>query len=378
MSIEKILADKRIIICCGSGGVGKTTVAASLALRAAIAGRKTLVCTIDPAKRLADSLGLRQLGNRETKIPDKIFSDVGIKAKGELWGMMLDSKRTFDDLIERIAPTLESKDRILANHYYQNITSALAGSQEFSAMEKLFELWEKKEYDLIVLDTPPTKHALDFLDAPKRLTTFLDGKVAQWFIKPYLMAGKMGFKFVHRSAGLLFKLLEKATGYQTMADMTEFFLAFEGLYDGFKDRAKKVRNLFSDDVTSFILVTSPQTPALAEARFFLEKLTAEKMPLGSVVFNRFHPPMIDLTLDEIDLLSQKAIIALPKYVPAVDGLVDNLRAFTFLAKSDQKSIEQFLANTPPSISSAKIPFLDHDIHDITGLLEIADQFDQLP
>jgi len=371
LTIEKLIKEKKIIICCGSGGVGKTTVSAAIALKAAISGKKALVCTIDPAKRLADSLGLKQLGNKESKIPDTVFSDAGIKVKGQLWGMMLDSKRTFDELIERISPTEESKDRILANHYYQNISTALAGSQEFSAMEKLYELWENGEYDLIVLDTPPTKHALDFLDAPGRLTAFLDGKVAQWFIKPYLMAGKMGFKFVHRSAGLLFKMLEKATGYQTMADMTEFFLAFEGLYDGFKTRAKKVRDLFSDDITSFILVTSPQTPALDEAMFFLEKLSEDKMPLGSVVFNRFHPSPVDLSMEELKALTEKAIDALPKYAPAVDGLMENLKAFSLLSKTDEMAMTNFLSKATLVITPAKVPFLDHDVHDISGLLEIA-------
>lgn len=370
MTISELLQKKKIIICCGSGGVGKTTVSAAIALIAAMEGRKTLVCTIDPAKRLSDSLGLKQLGNKERKISQEVFSEAGLEMKGELWGMMLDAKRTFDELIERIAPNDESKERILANHYYQNITSALAGSQEFSAMEKLYDLWSKKEYDLIVLDTPPTKHALDFLDAPTRMTSFLDGSVVQWFVKPYLMAGKMGFKFVHRSAGLLFKILEKATGYETMAEIAEFFLAFEGLYGGFKERAQKVRGLFSAKATSFILVTSPQTPALAEARFFLDKLISEHMPLGSVVFNRVHEKPTDLSLEEIDAIGEKALVALPIYAPVIDGLIENLKAFCSLANVNAREIEQFMEQSYMVENHAKITFLDHDIHNIHGLFEV--------
>ena len=248
---------------------------------------------------------------------------------------------------------------------------ALAGSQDFSAMEKLYELWNKGEYDVIILDTPPTKHALDFLDAPNRLTSFLDGRVIQWFVKPYLMAGRMGFKFVHRSASLLFKVLEKATGYQTLAELAEFFLAFEGMYDGFKERAQKVRDLFSEEITSFVLVTSPQTPALAEATFFLDKLVTEKMPLGAVVFNRVHQRPIDLPDDRIQALGEQAMAALPKYAPVVDELVENLRAFSSLADADRQAIEEFLVKAPGVQFDARIPFLDHDVHDLAGLWEIA-------
>lgn len=373
MNLPELLQKKKIIICCGSGGVGKTTVSAALAMMAAMEGRKTLVCTIDPAKRLADSLGLKQLGNTEKKISQEIFTDAGLEMKGELWGMMLDAKRTFDDLIERIAPNEESKERILANSYYQNITTALAGSQEYSAMEKLYDLWSKKEYDLIVLDTPPTKHALVFLDAPSRMTSFLDGSVVQWFVKPYLMAGKMGFKFVHRSAGLLFKILERATGYETMAEIAEFFLAFEGLYKGFKERAQKVRALFGAKATSFVLVTSPQTPALAESGFFLEKLVSENMPLGTVIFNRVYESPTDLNPEEIDRIGEKALVALPKYAPVVDGLIENLKAFCALANANAKAIEEFMQKAQKVENYSKVPFLDHDIHDIMGLYEVGRQ-----
>jgi anion-transporting ArsA/GET3 family ATPase len=373
MSLSKLLAEKTIIICTGAGGVGKTTVSASLALSAALSGRKTLVCTIDPAKRLADSLGLKELGNKEARIAQELLESAGAKEGGELWAMMLDSKRTFDDLIERIAPTPESRDRIMANRYYQTLTDALAGSQEFSAMEKLYDLWQSNRYDLIVLDTPPTRHALDFLDAPKRMTTFLDGSVIQWFVKPYMAAGRLGFKFVQRSAGLLFKILEKGTGYDAMADLAEFFLAFDGMYDGFKQRAAKVHELMGQEITSFVLVTSPQAPALSEAKYFAERLQEDKMPLGAVVFNRLHQSPTKLSTEEIAAIGAKGLSKVGKYAPVFDALVENLKTFVALAEADNEAIREFLSSLSLEPKHVTVPFFDHDVHDLTGLAEVAER-----
>ena len=373
-SLPQLLLEKKVLICCGAGGVGKTTVSAALALQAAAAGRKTLVCTIDPARRLADSLGLKKLGNEETKIPNEVFEQNHLELKGELWGMMLDSKRTFDELIERIAVSRESYERIMGNHYYQTLTSALAGSQEFSAMEKLYELWDKGKYDLIVLDTPPTKHALDFLDAPKRMSTFLDGKVVQWFVKPYLMAGKMGFKFVQRSAGMLFKILEMGTGYEVMADLAEFFLAFDGMYDGFKKRAVKVRDLLAADQSAFVLVTSPQTPAITEAKFFFDRLAEEKMPLGAVVFNRVHQRPVELSRKKLDQINDDALSQLRRYAPAVDALMENLKSFVEQADADRQAILDFLGKDAGKIGQSRVPHFDSDVHDVKGLMEVGEYF----
>ena len=371
MRLEKLLDQREIIVCCGAGGVGKTTISAALALSAAVSGKKVLVCTIDPAKRLADSLGLTELGNNETRISDEVFQKAGIVPKGELWGMMLDSKTTFDELILRIAPTPEAGRRILANPFYQNVTTALAGSQEFSATEKLFELAGRKLYDLIVLDTPPTRHALDFLDAPTRLTAFLDARVIQWFVKPYLSAGKVGFKFINSSAQMMFRLLEKATGHQTMADIADFFLVFEGLTDGFRARAAKVRALMSSPVTAFVLVTSPQSPSLMEARYFLERLVAENMPLGEVVFNRVCVPPTDLSSESVAALGRQAEEALPEHAKVIKALVANLRLSMVLAEADKRSIRRFLSEAGDSVGDVRIPHLKSDVHDLSGLWEIA-------
>ena len=371
MRLSRLLSEKEIIVCCGAGGVGKTTVSAALAVSAAVAGRKVLVCTIDPAKRLADSLGLTALGNSEARIPDEAFERAGLKPKGELWGMMLDSKTTFDELMLRIAPTPEAGARILANPFYQNITTALAGSQEFSATEKLFELAHRKQYDLIVLDTPPTKHALDFLDAPNRLTAFLDAKVIQWFVKPYLSAGKAGFKFINASAQMMFRLLERATGHQTMSDIADFFLVFDGLTDGFRVRAAKVRALMSAPSTAFVLVTSPQSPSLLEARYFLERLVAENMPLGEVVFNRVYLSPTDLTPEAVASAGREAEAALPAHASAIRALTANLRLFMVLAEADKRSIRRFLAEAGGGVGDVRIPFLESDVHDLAGLYKIS-------
>ncbi|WP_028314726.1 ArsA family ATPase [Desulfatibacillum aliphaticivorans] len=371
MQLSDLVAEKHILVCCGSGGVGKTTISASLALSAAMAGRKVLVCTIDPAKRLADSLGLKELGNEEARIPDEAFDKAGVKPKGELWGMMLDSKRTFDDLIQRISPNEETSRKILENGFYQNITTALAGSQEFSAMEKLYELAASGKYDLIVLDTPPSRHALDFLDAPNKMTAFLDAKVIQWVLKPYLTAGKMGFKFVNRTAKAMFSILEKATGKETLADIADFFLVFEGLYDGFKARAARVRELMEEDGTAFLLVTSPQSGSLSEADFFVERIEQEGMALGGVIFNRVHTPPTDLTSREVEAMGEKAASSLRKYKPAVEALVANLRLFILLAEADKRAIESFLTRLQKGVGSVRVPYLLHDVHDIATLLDVA-------
>ncbi|MCZ7583543.1 MAG: AAA family ATPase [Deltaproteobacteria bacterium] len=285
MPFNTLIDHRRVIVCVGAGGVGKTTVAASIGLRAAMEGRRALVLTIDPARRLANALGLSELGNQRSTI------ELPKRAKGALYGMMLDQKRAFDELVHRIAPNADAEKRILDNHYYQQLSTALAGSHEYMAMEKLHEVWETNDYDLIVLDTPPTKHALDFLDAPKRMTEFLDAKVVQWFLHPYMKAGRIGFKFAQKSAAAIFRLLEKGTGYQALADLAEFFLAFDGLYEGFKRRAERVHRLLGDVETAFVLVTTPRHPAVDEAAFFRDRLRETRMPLASVVFNRVHEPI---------------------------------------------------------------------------------------
>ncbi|MBZ0273277.1 AAA family ATPase [bacterium] len=366
MSLSQLIAHRRVIACVGSGGVGKTTVSAAIAVAAAIQGRRTLVLTIDPAKRLANSLGLSELGNRQSRI------ELPAGARGELWGMMLDQKRAFDDLVERIAPDEDRRKRILENHYYVQISTALAGSQEYMAMEKLHEVVREERFDLVVLDTPPTKHALDFIDAPRRMTEFLDGKVIQWFVKPYLMAGKVGFKFAQRSASLIFKALERTTGYQALADLAEFFLAFEGLYDGFKTRAAAVKKLLGDPTTGFVIVTTAQHPAVDEAAFFRDKLISSRMPLAGVVFNRVHESAFDNGGPGAIEKASAVIEKLPDYASALDALFDLASNLERIATAEAAIIRDFERANPQTSFVGRIPALAEDVHDIPSLQKVAE------
>ena len=225
-SIPELLEGKRICICAGSGGVGKTTTAAAIAAGMAARGKRVAVLTIDPAKRLADSLGLPELGNIERRVDPELFADNGVEAgDGELWAMMLDAKQTFDEVIREHAPDAETRDRILSNRIYQQLSAALAGSQEYMAMEKLFEIHAENRYDLLVLDTPPSRDALDFLDAPKRLTQFIEGRALQVFMAPT----GFGMRFFGRGASLMFSILRRITGVDLLQDLAEFFQAFSGM-----------------------------------------------------------------------------------------------------------------------------------------------------
>ena len=283
--LSELLAERHVLVCVGPGGVGKTTTAAALAVRAADEGRKVIVLTIDPARRLAQSLGLDTLDNTPRPIPAKAFP--GRKPKGELWGMMLDMKRTFDEMILDMT-SRERAEKIFDNPFYQHISSTLAGTQEYMAMEKLWELHEEGRWELIVLDTPPTRSALDFLDAPKKVTDFLEGKFLRILLWPYLQAGKTYLKAVSFGARAFLKVATRITGSELLSDVANFFLAFEGMYDTFKERSKRVYELLAARRTAFVVVSAPQEASLREARFFVQRLGAEKMPLGGVVMNRTH------------------------------------------------------------------------------------------
>src|SRR5919201_3339120 len=232
----ELLEGKRVCICAGSGGVGKTTSSAAIAAGMAARGGKVDVLTIDPAKRLADSLGLPELGNEERQVDPVLFSEAGVETEGgELWAMMLDAKATFDELVRRDAPDEETRDRILDNRIYQQLSAALAGAQEYMAMEKLFELYAEDRYDLLVLDTPPTRNALDFLDAPRRLTQFIEGRALQVFMRPT----GLGMKVFGRGASMMFGVLRRITGVDLLEDLAEFFQAFSGMVGGFRERARR-------------------------------------------------------------------------------------------------------------------------------------------
>lgn len=285
MRIDDLLADRHIVVCTGAGGVGKTTTSAALALRAAEGGRRVIVCTIDPARRLAQSLGLDALGNAPRVVDRSSFGRR--PPAGELHAMMLDMKRTFDEMIlEMTSP--DRAERIFGNPFYRHVSSTLAGTQEYMAMEKLWELHEEGRWELIVIDTPPTRSALDFLDAPRRLTDFLEGRFLRLMLWPYIKGATGGFKALNVGMRAVLKTVTRITGSELFSDVAEFFAAFEGMYGTFKARAVRVRELLGARRTAFVVVTGPTEATLREARYFARRLAEERMPLGGIVVNRTH------------------------------------------------------------------------------------------
>jgi anion-transporting ArsA/GET3 family ATPase len=358
VNIADVIADKRIVICGGSGGVGKTTASAAIAMGAAARGRKVAVVTIDPARRLANSLGLEELGNEPALVDPQLFPAAGIEMEGELWAMMLDPKRTFDDLIDRLAPNEKSRDEVLANRIYQELSNAVAGSQEFTAMAKLYELDRNHDFDLIVLDTPPSRNALDFLDAPDRLTQFFEGRALQVFLRPTGLAARV----MGRGTGMVFGVLKRVTGIDLLQDLAVFFRSLSGMIDGFKERAQAVNKLLADPGTVFLLVTSPEREPIDEAIFFWRKLKAARMPFGGVVVNRVHHDLLGDA--EVEDVSAELAAELGDKLAA--RVADNFRDYHVLARRDAQNIER-LGKQLRDDRLLLIPYLDEDVHDVEGL-----------
>jgi anion-transporting ArsA/GET3 family ATPase len=362
-TLSDVLEDKEICICAGSGGVGKTTTSAAIATGMAARGLKVCVLTIDPAKRLADSLGLEELGNEARQVDPSLFEQQGVEMKGELWAMMLDAKATFDELIARQAPDEESRDRVLENRIYQQISGALAGSQEYMAMEKLFELHSEGEFDLLVLDTPPTRNALDFLDAPKRLTQFIEGRSMKMFMKPTGLAAKVA----GRGTSVVLGVLKRILGFDLLSDLAEFFNAFSGMVEGFQARAKRVDKLLADPGTCFLVVCGPQSEPVNEAVYFHRKLVEAKLPFGGVIVNKVHYPAGELGEGGEDLPA-----ALTEKLGDEDlarRVVANFSDYQALAERDARNIKR-LADELHTRGVIRVPYLDEDVHDLAGLAEI--------
>jgi anion-transporting ArsA/GET3 family ATPase len=358
VSVAELLEGRHVCVCAGSGGVGKTTMAAALAMGAAAEGARVAVVTIDPARRLANSLGLDELGNEPALIDPERFAPHGVEMRGELWAMMLDAKRTFDEVIERLAPDAATRDEVLSNRIYQQLSTAVAGSQEFTAIAKLYELDEEGDWDLLVLDTPPSRNALDFLDAPGRLSQFFQGRAIRVFLHP---AG-IGGRILGRGTGVVFSILKRVTGVDLLQDLSVFFRALGGMIEGFTDRARRVEALLSDPATTFLIVTSPQHDPVEEAIYFHGKLAAARMPFGGVLVNRVHEaPDVDGELP--DALTQELGDKLAARVGA------SAREVAALAARDERCIAH-LASTlgdPPTIV---VPELDDDVHDVDGLARV--------
>ena len=361
MSIAERMAGKRICICTGPGGVGKTTTAAAVAMGLAAHGQRVAVVTIDPARRLANSLGLEQLGNEPRLVEPAHFAGQGIELRGELWAMTLDAKRTFDELIDLLAPDAATREEILANRIYQELSSAVAGSQEFTAVAKLYELNASGRFDAIVLDTPPSRNALDFLDAPHRLTGFLEGRAFKVLTAPTGAAAAIAA----RGSGLVFSALRRVTGVDLLADLSTFFRVLGGVVDGLAERASAVSQLLGDPATTFLIVTSPEPTPVEEAIFFRRRLAEAGMPFGGLVVNRMRvlaqrSPAIDLSAFTADLggdgdLATRSMQAL-----------GDLRA---LARRDAASLRRLSAELDDK-HPILVPQFDRDISDMAGLAAV--------
>jgi anion-transporting ArsA/GET3 family ATPase len=361
--VGELLEGKRVAICAGSGGVGKTTSSAAIAAGVAARGKKVAVLTIDPAKRLADSLGLPELGNEERQVDPKLFAEAGIETNGgELWAMMLDAKATFDELVRRHAPDAETRDRILSNRIYQQLSNALAGSQEYMAMEKLFELYAEDRYDLLVLDTPPSRNALDFLDAPRRLMQFIEGRALQVFMKPT----GLGMKVFGRGTSMMFSVLRRVTGVEVLEDLSEFFQAFSGMVGGFRERAQRVNELLANPETCFLVVCAPQGEPITEAVYFHRKLVEASLPFGGVIVNKVHyeselPAYEDGLARELeDALGDEDLAR---------RVIANYDDYRALATRDQRNIQRLTAEMRARLV-IQVPYLDTDVHDLAGLMRI--------
>ena len=360
MNVPDMLEGKRVAICGGSGGVGKTTTAACIAMGMAAQGAKVAVVTIDPARRLATSLGLEELGNEPRLVNPARFAKQGIEMRGELWAMMLDPKRTFDELIARLAPNDKARDDVLGNRIYQELSSAVAGSQEFTAIAKLYELDREDDFDLLVLDTPPSRNALDFLDAPDRLTGFFEGRALRVFLAPTGLAARV----VGRGTSVVFGVLKRLTGVDLLEDLGVFFRALGGLIDGFKERAEGVKALLTDPATTFLVISSPEREPVEEAVFFAGKLRDAGMPFGGLVVNRVHS--VDGGPPEADVAALAAGLGDAKLAAKVARAYAEERA---LAERDAAAIATLSARTgdhDPII----VPQLDGDVHDIDGLVRV--------
>jgi anion-transporting ArsA/GET3 family ATPase len=370
-AVRESLAPRRIAVCVGPGGVGKTTVAAAVALERALAGAKALVCTIDPARRLANALGLSALGNVESRVPEHKFAEAGLKPRGALFAMMLDVKRTWDDLVTRHAPDPQRRERILRNHLYQQMSSALAGSQEYMAMEKLYELATDRDYDVIVLDTPPTAHALDFLEAPERILDFLGNETARALLGPVAGAGRLGLRLAQLGGGYIAKTLARFTGQEVLADLGDFLQGFQGMYDGFKERAAAVRGLLERPEVGFVLVTSPSPVAIEEALAFHDRLHAESMPIAGIVANRVTPSLWPGgPLPGVEALSAALAAA-----GIADGglsarLAGTLAEHEATAAAEERALARLFG--VGDVPRAAVPRLESDVHDLAGLARLAD------
>jgi len=364
--ITSLVAEHQVLVCCGSGGVGKTTIAAVLALEGARQGRNTCVITIDPAKRLADALGLETLSDTPSSIERDRWDDDGTaKPDGALAALMLDTKSTFDRLVTGNAVTPDQAQRILDNRFYRNVSGALGGTQEYMAMEKLHELHDAGEFDLIVIDTPPTRHALDFLDAPRRLLRLLDNRIFRLLMMPtraYLKVASVAVQTFLRTVA-------RVVGSEAIDDVVAFFRAFEGMEAGFRDRALAVEALLASPDTGFVLVTSPRRDAMEEAQFFAGQLDTNGKSIDALIVNRVHPKFGDESPAGLRAAAAELEQRSDDAARRLAARYENLADFREIAELERDHVEG-IQDRVGAKAIAYVPYLSRDVYDFGALREI--------
>ena len=375
-TLEQLLAAKEIVICCGAGGVGKTTTAAAAgAMAAAELGGKVLVVTVDPARRLASALGLESFGNVETRVPSEAFAAAGVDCRGELWAAMLDTKRSWDDLVHQHAPDAATRDAILLNPLYHNITGRFVQSHDYIAMERLHEIHSSGRYDLVIVDTPPTRNAIDFLEAPERMADFFSSRLLRWLTVPYRS------RLVNAATRPFYRVADSILGSAFLEDIAEFFLLFQTMYDGFVERARAVQRVLEDRRTTFVVVSTLESAPLREAEFFMSALDDRSFHLGAVVLNKVLPEYL---LDKgaagaatrLSADPARAAAALAEVTEAgdpesvarvIEEVAQSFLNFRVVASREAEQRAE-LARTPDVLATA--PYFDSDIHDLGGLLRL--------
>jgi anion-transporting ArsA/GET3 family ATPase len=361
--VDESLRSAKILVCCGAGGVGKTTAAAALALRAAEQGRKVVVLTIDPARRLAQSMGLTELDNTPRPVPG-----VG-GSGGSLSAMMLDMKRTFDEVVLAHSEP-ERAEAILSNPFYASLSSSFSGTQEYMAMEKLGQLQSTGEWDLVVVDTPPTRSALDFLDAPDRLATFLDGRMLRILLAPAKAGGRAYMKVVSAGVSVFTNLITRIIGAQVLQDLSMFVAALETMFGGFRTRAQATYELLKAPGTAFVVVAAPERDALREAAYFVERLSEESMPLAGLVVNRVHRSAAG------DLSAERSIAAAEVLEKRGDdpltAAVLRLHADRVTLMARERRMQERFSGAHPDVPVVEVQAFAGDVHDLDGLRQVGE------
>ncbi|MGO8993957.1 MAG: ArsA family ATPase [Polyangiaceae bacterium] len=378
-TLASLVKTRRVLITVGAGGVGKTTTAAALGIAAAKRGRRVLVMTIDPARRLAESLGIEHMSTEAMDIDPKLFVASGYPLDGTLTAMMLDTKRTFDDLVIKHSSTKENAHKLLNNKLYQYVSTSLAGTQEYMAMEKLVAVKSDPRWDLIILDTPPTANALDFLDAPERLMEALDSATMKWFVEAFQSSGKLSLNLLARSAAMVLRGIGKITGGGFLEAMAEFITELNDLFGGFKHRAAQVQKTLRLPEVAFVLVTSPSPMSIKEVLYFSERLAEHDMPRGAFVVNRFRvpPPLAGVKISAVDIDAAIAARGLKLDDDAAARLSKAHEDAESLAALDARYVRALSSPSNQAAALDSLPIvrvreLASDVHDLKLLAELAE------